>query len=47
MMGACASVTLSAAQASVALRIAIPIVLVVAARIKSWTRGWRLPEYRP
>ena len=47
MMGACAYVTLSAAQASVALRIAIPIVLVVAARKVAWTRGWRLPEYRP
>ena len=47
MMGACAYVALSAAQASVALRIAIPIVLVVAARKAAWTRGWRLPGYRP
>ena len=35
------SEALSAAQASVALRIAIPIVLVVAARKVAWTRGWR------
>ena len=47
MMGACTYVALSAAQASVALRIAIPIVLVVAARKAAWTRGWRLPGYRP
>ena len=45
MMGACAYVALSAAQASVATRIFIPIVFVTALRKASWTRGWRLPGY--
>ena len=46
MMGACAYVTLSAAQASVALRIAIPIVLS-SRRVSGVDAGWRLPEYGP
>ena len=47
MMGACAYVALSAARVSVAIRIFVPIVLVVAARAAAWTAGWRLPGYRP
>ena len=47
MMGACAYVALSAARASVALRIFVPIVLVVVLRKAAWTTGWRLPKYAP
>jgi hypothetical protein len=36
---------LSAAQVSVALRIFVPIVLVVVLRKAAWTFGWRLPGY--
>jgi len=45
--GASAYVALSALQVPVALRIGLPVVLVVALRWLAWTRGLRLPLYRP
>ena len=47
MIGACAYVTLSALQLSVTVRILFPIVLVTVLRKLAWTRGWRLPRYKP
>jgi uncharacterized membrane protein YeiH len=45
--GASAYVALSALQMPVALRIAVPIALVVALRYLAWTKGLRLPLYKP
>lgn len=46
-MGASAYVALSALQAPVAARIAVPVALVVFVRWIAWTKGLRLPVYRP
>jgi uncharacterized membrane protein YeiH len=46
MIGACAYISLSALQVSLALRIAIPIALVVGIRKFAWSKGLRLPTYK-
>lgn len=45
--GASSYVTLSAMQMPVALRVGVPIVLVIALRWLTWSKGLRLPLYRP
>ena len=45
-MGAATYVTLAALQVPLAVRVYVPVALVVALRYFAWTRGWRLPTYR-
>ena len=45
-MGAATYVTLAALQVPLAVRVYVPIALVVALRYFAWSRGWRLPTYR-